>query len=93
MSDKDVQKFYKTYESFVGAKATETLIESIVTLATKAFNMFVRIKVILLSAFAGNVALKCGRMLAVANAFMITIKHIDLSAEQKKPEQSSTTAE
>jgi len=32
-------------------------------------------------------------MLAVARAVLITTKHIDFSAEQQKPEQSSTTAE
>jgi len=76
--------------------------------ATKAVGAFVRLKdgVALqnklkndyiitkeLSAVAGGLALRCGRMLAVANAVLITINHIDFSAEQQKPEQSSTTAE
>ena len=41
-----------------------------------------------LSAVAGGLALRCGRMLAVANAVLITTNHIDFSAEQQKPEQS-----
>jgi len=32
-------------------------------------------------------------MLAVTNAVLITTNHIDFSAEQQKPEQSSATAE
>ena len=44
MSDKDVEKYYKRFEAFVGAKTTETLIESFLTLATRAVGMFVRIK-------------------------------------------------
>jgi len=46
LSDKDVQKYTKSYDSFVGAKTTETLIDSVLMLATKAVNMFLRIKAI-----------------------------------------------
>ena len=44
---------------------------------------------------AGNLALKCGRFLALANVALITTKHIDF-AEQKAEEiteQCPTTAE
>jgi len=41
-NDKEVEKHYKRYETYVGA--TETLIESFLTLATKAFGMVVRVK-------------------------------------------------
>ena len=65
----------------MGAKTTETLIESFLSLATKAVGMFARLKdaealqnelkndfIIAkeLSAVAGGLALRCGRLLAVA---------------------------
>ena len=34
-----------------------------------------------LSNISGNLALRCGRLLAVANAFLITAKHVDFSTE------------
>ena len=36
LSDKDVEKFFKRYESYVGSKTTETLIDSFLMFATKA---------------------------------------------------------
>ena len=82
---------------YVGAKTTETLIESFLSLGTKALGMVVQLKdtealrnelkndhIITkeLSALSGGLALRCGRMLAVANAFLITAKHVDFSAER-----------
>jgi len=95
--DKEVEKHYKRYETYVGAKTTETLIESILPLATKVVGMFVRVKdayarknelkndyIITkeLSAAAGGLALRCGRWLAVANGLLITTKHIGFSQNQ-----------
>ena len=37
-----------------------------------------------LSNLSGNIALRCGRFLAVANAFLITAKHVDFSAEEPR---------
>ena len=37
-----------------------------------------------LSNLSGNLALRCGRLLAVANAFLITAKHVDFSAEEPR---------
>ena len=103
-----MEKHYKWGETYVGDKTTETLIESFLMLVMKAVGTFARFKdgaalqnelkndyIITkeLSAVAGCLALRCGRMLAVANAVLITIKHIDFSAEQQKPEQPSATAE
>ena len=54
-----------------------------------------------LSNLAGNLALKCGRLLAAANAMIIT-KHIDLNSHLERkaevkleeiPQHSSTTGE
>ena len=35
-----------------------------------------------LSNLSGNLALRCGRLLALANALLITAKHVDFSAEE-----------
>ena len=85
--EQDVMKNYKRYETYVGAKTTETLIESFLSFSTKALSLVVRLKdtealqnelkndyIITkeLSNLSGNLALKCGRLLAVANAFLIT---------------------
>ena len=103
LEDKDVMKYSKRYETYVGAKTTETLIESFLSFSTKAFCMLVRLKdtealqnelkndyIITkeLSNLSGNLALRCGRLLAVANAFLITAKHVDFSAE-KHPSRDS----
>ena len=47
-----------------------------------------------LSALSGGLALKCGRMLAVANALLIAAKHVDFSSDSvDNTEQSSVNAE
>ena len=94
LEDKDVMKHYKRYETYVGAKTKETLIESILLFSTKALSWVVRLKdtealqnelkndyIITkeLSNLFGNLALRCGRLLAVANALLITAKHQMLS--------------
>ena len=110
LSDKDVMRAYKRYETYVGAKTTETLIDSFLSFATKALGIVVRLKdtealhnelkndyiTKELSNLSGKVALRCGRMLAAANAFLITAKHVDFSGEEiaeQTAEQSSVTAE
>jgi len=114
LSDKDVEKCTKRY---VGSKTTESLIDSFIFLATKAVEMKLTIKDIdtyqkelrndyilnkELSKLAGNLALKCGRLLAADNATLITAKHIDCNSHLERkdeakleeiPQQSSTTAE
>ena len=97
LDEKDVMKHYKRYETYVGAKTTETLIESFLSFATKALGLVVKLKdaealqnelendyIITkeLSNLSGNIALRCGRLLAVANAFLIAAKHVDFSAEE-----------
>jgi len=117
LSDKDVEKYTKRYDTYVGSKTTESLIDSFIFLAIKVVGMTVNIKDIdayqkeirndyiinkELSNLAGNLALKCGRFLAAANAALITTKHIDFDWHLDKsdevtleeiPQQSSTTAE
>jgi len=101
LSDKEVEKYTKRYETYMGSKTTESLINSFIFLATKVVRMTVKIKDIdayqkdlrndyilnkELSNLAGNLALKCGRFLAAANAVFITTKHVDFSPQL--PEQS-----
>ena len=75
----------------MGAKTTDSLIDSFIFLASKVVEMAVDIKDIdayqkelkndyiinkELSNLAGSLALKCGRFLALANSALITTKHI-----------------
>ena len=98
LSDKDVEKYVKRYETYVGAKTTESLIDSCIFLVTKVVGMAVNVKDIEayqkelrndyiinkeLSNLAGNFALKCGRFLALASAAMITTKYIDLNSKDE----------
>ena len=104
LEDRDAIKYHKRYVTYVGAKTTETLIDSFLSFATKALGVVVRLKdadalhaelkndyIITkeLSNISGILAMKCGPMLAVADAFLIAAKHVDFS----KAEQSSITAE
>ena len=94
LEDKDVMRHYKRYEAYVGAKTNETMIDGFLSFSVKTLGAVVRIKdpdalhnelkndyVITkeLSAFSGAIALGCGRLLAIANAIVITLKHIDFS--------------
>ena len=113
LSNKDVEKYTKRYETYVGSKTTDSLIDSFIFLVTKVVGMTVNIKDIdayqkelrndytinkELSNLAGNLTLKCGRFLAMANVALITTKHIDLKSKDEAkleeiPEQSSPTVE
>ena len=44
LDEKDVMKHYKRYETYVGAKTTETLIESFLSFSTKALGLVVKLK-------------------------------------------------
>ena len=44
LNDKDVIKYCKRYETYVGAKTTETLIDSFMSLSTRALGWAVKIK-------------------------------------------------
>ena len=104
LDDKDVMKHHKRYETYIDAKTTETMIESFLSLAIKGLGLVVKIEdadalknelkgdfIITkeMSEFSGGLVLRYGRMLAVANAFLITAKHVDFSSDV--PEQSSVT--
>ena len=96
LEEKDVMKHFKRYETYVGAKTTETLIESFLSFSTKALSLVVRLKYTEalqnelkndyiirkeLSNLSGNLALRCGRMLAFANAFLDNAKQSSANAE------------
>ena len=98
LSDKDVEKYSKRQEAYIGSKTTETLIDSFLRLACKGLGMVVKIDDVEklqqelnndyiinqeLSSLAGGLALRCGRLLALANAALITTKHVQIEA---KPE-------
>ena len=44
LDDKDVMKYSKRYEAYVGAKTTEALIDSFLAFTTKALEMVVKLK-------------------------------------------------
>ena len=96
LSDKDVKKFSKRQEAYIGSKTTESLIDSFLVLISKGLGLVVKIDDVEklqqdlkndyiinheLSFLAGGIALRCGRWLALANAALITTKHIQLEAE------------
>ena len=104
LDDKEVLKYHKRYEAYVGSKTTETLIDSFLSSSIKAVGYVVKIddadalKAELkkdfiitkeMSQFFGGITLGLGRMLAVVNALAITTKHVDFSSDEVIPEQSS----
>ena len=108
LSDKDVQKYAKRYETNVGTKTTESLVDCVICFASKALGWLVKIKdpdafqkelkndYIInqeLSNLAGNASLKYGRLLAVANAALITTKHIDFTKEAAMLSNTELAAE
>ena len=96
LTDKEVEKFSKRQEAYIGSKTTESLIDSFIMLVSRGLGIVVKIDDVeklqqdlkndyiinhTLSTLAGGVALKCGRFLALANAALITTKHIQLEQE------------
>ena len=96
LSDKDVQKYSKRYEAYIGNKTTDSLIDSALMLLTKGVGLVVSIDDVNdlqkelkndyiinqdLPSLAGGLALRCGRWLALANAALITTKHIKFEKE------------
>ena len=90
-------KYSKRCEAYVGAKTTEALIDSFLSFSTKALGLVVKLKdsealknelkndyIIAkeLSLLSSSLALRCGRLLAVANSLLISAKHVDFSSEE-----------
>ena len=102
LEDKDVIRHYKRYETYVGAKTTETLMESFLLLSTKSLanGMVVRLKEVgalqneLKSDYIFTKELSSlSGLLAVANAFLITAKHVDFSANEETHHHRSRDAD
>ena len=104
--DKDVQKYSKRYEAYIGNKTTESLIDSAIMLFSKGIGMAVQIDDVKelqkelkndyiinqeLSSLAGGLALRCGRWLALANAALITTKQIKLGKDDAHDAPPSRT--
>ena len=94
LDEKEVVKYYKRYETYVGSKTTDSLIDNFLSLAIKGVGMIVKIDdanalknelksdfIITkeMSQFCGGLALRFGSALAVVNAAAITAKHVDFS--------------
>ena len=100
LSDKEVEKYNKRQEAYIGSKTTKSLIDSFLMLVSKGLGMVVKIDDIEklqqdlkndyiinheLSSTAGGIALSCGRWLASANAALITTKHVQLEVKPEQP--------
>ena len=94
LGEKEVIKYYKRYETYVGSKTTDSLIDNFLSLAIKGVGMILKIDdanalknelkgdfIITkeMSQFCGGLALRFGGALAVVNAAAITAKHVDFS--------------
>jgi len=94
LNEKEVINLYKRYETYVGSKTTDSLIDNFLSLAIKGVEMFIKIDdanalknelkddFIInkqLCQFCGGLALRFGSALAVVNATAITAKHVDFS--------------
>ena len=102
LDEKEVMKHYKRYETYVGAKTTESLIDGFLSLTTKVLGRFVKLRDIEalkneikndylitkeLSTIAGKLALRYGSLLGVANTLFITANHVAFLDEEPNLEQ------
>ena len=67
LEEKDVMKYSKRYEAYVGARTTEALKKELK-------NDYIISKE--LSTLSGSLALRCDRFLALANSVLISAKHV-----------------
>ena len=103
LTDKEVEKYYKRYETFVGSKTTESIVDSLLTLLTRGLEMVVKIDDIdamkkelkedyiinkEMTDFVGGLTLKYGKFLAPISAALITAKHIDFNSHLKKKDKA-----
>ena len=93
-----------SYEAYAGNKTTESLIDSAIMLFSKGAGLVVSINDLKelqkelkndyiinqeLSSLAGGLALRCSRWLALANAALITTKHIKFEKEPQHPSRDN----
>ena len=106
LDPKDVMKYHKRYEIYVGSKTTDSMIDNFLTLSIKAVGWVIDIDdadalknklkndfIISkdMSQFFGGLALKYGGKLALVNTALITAKHANFS--KQITEQSSVITE
>ena len=106
LTGKDVQKYSKRYEAYIGNKTTKSLIDSFIMLYRKGIGMMVSIDDVKalqkelnqdyvinqeLSTLAGGLALRFGRFLALANTALITAKHIKFETPPTSPNTPTLT--
>ena len=91
LSDKEVEKYSKRQEAYIGSKTTESLIDSFLMLELQKELKNDYIINQELSNIAGGMALRCGRWLALANAALITTKHIQLEPDDTQTTTQTTT--
>ena len=103
LTDKEVEKYYKRYETFVGSKTTKSMVDSLLTLLTRGLQMVVEIDDIdamkkelkedfiinkEMTDFVGGLSLKYGKFLAPISAALITAKHIDFNSHLQIKDKS-----
>ena len=103
LTDKEVEKYYKRYETFVGSKTTESMVDSLLTLLTRGLQMVVEIDDIdamkkelkedliinkEMTDFVGGLSLKYGKFLAPISAALIRAKHIDFNSHLEKNDKA-----
>ena len=94
LNEKEVINLHKRYETYVGSKTADSLMDNFLSLAIKGVGMVVKIDdanavknelkgdFIMnkeMCQFFGRLALRFGSALAVVNAAAITAKHVDFS--------------
>ena len=107
LTDKEVEKYYKGYEAFVGTNTTESIVDSLLTLLTRGLEMVVKIDDIdvmkkelkedyiinkEMTAFVGSLALKYGNFLAPLSVALITAKHIDFNSHLERKDEAKLEA-
>ena len=103
LTDKEVEKYYKRYETFVGSKTTESMVDNLLTLVTRALQMVIEIDDVdamkkelkedfiinkEMTNFVGSLSLKYGKFLAPISAALITAKHIDFNSHLEKNDKA-----
>jgi len=109
LDDKEVMKYYKRYETYIGAKTTDSLIDSALSLTIKFVGSVLKINdedalknrlkndflvYKQMSHFFGKLAMNYSNALAVTSAVLITTNHVDFGVSaQQITEQSPVITE
>ena len=103
LTDKEVEKYYKRYETFVGSKTTESMVDNLLTLVTRGLQMVIEIDDVddmkkelkgdfiinkEMTDFVGELSLKYGKFLAPISAALITAKHINFNSHLEKNDKA-----